>query len=97
MILDSRSDQFKITWSQTFYAVGCRCYLCGDGIPEFSMATRDHVTPRSKGGSKLGLNLLPTHPRCNHHRGNQDLTQEQKLRSIYYRVAVIAYALTEEK
>ena len=34
------------------------CALCGRPIPEGSRASRHHLTPRLKGGSKLGTVLL---------------------------------------
>lgn len=52
------------------------CWLCGKGIdltlawPDPRCFTRDHVLPRSKGGTDALENLRPAHRNCNSLRGN---------------------------
>lgn len=51
------------------------CWLCGRPIPEVPWPdpwsfTRDHVVPRSKGGTGDIKNLRPAHKVCNESRGN---------------------------
>lgn len=47
------------------------CWICGSRIAKGKL-TRDHVIPRSKGGSDHSDNLRPAHKSCNQERGNDD-------------------------
>lgn len=46
------------------------CMYCGDKFPP-DMLTRDHITPRSRGGSERWTNLVTACRRCNQRKGNQ--------------------------
>jgi 5-methylcytosine-specific restriction endonuclease McrA len=62
---------------------GNKCHICG--LPcDFRTvdkklaitATRDHITPKSKGGKAHLSNLKLAHSYCNAKRGDQELTEE---------------------
>lgn len=62
-----------------------RCMYCGQKFNERSL-TRDHVIPRSKGGSDKWENVVAACQRCNHHKA--DRTPEQagmKLLAVPFR------------
>lgn len=60
---------------------GARCHLCGQVIdlnlkyPHPLCATRDHVKPRSLGGTNAIRNQRPAHKVCNERRGNKPLKE----------------------
>lgn len=52
-----------------------RCYFCGitltkTGANAPSSATRDHLTPKSRGGDNSRANVVPCCRRCNGDKGN---------------------------
>ncbi len=47
------------------------CHYCGSLIP-YKMVTRDHVIPRSKGGSNRKENIVPSCVTCNTEKGKMD-------------------------
>lgn len=51
-----------------------RCLYCGNKFTQAEL-TRDHVTPRSKGGLDIWENVVAACHRCNHHKA--DRTPEQ--------------------
>lgn len=51
---------------------GTLCWLCNAFMPK-NDRTRDHVIPRSKGGSNKLSNLRLAHGFCNSKRGNADV------------------------
>jgi len=55
-----------------------RCYLCDQGFAEHDWATRDHVTPASKGGEDAG-NILLTHSACNNAKADRGPTACERL------------------
>ncbi len=56
---------------------GWRCHLCGGEVapfyPRSVMASVDHLTPRSRGGTDELSNLALAHQGCNARRGNRPL------------------------
>lgn len=95
MILDRSSNFFGISKSAIVdECCGRVCYLCNQTIGVQSFVSWDHVLPRSKGG-RGNLNKLPTHKKCNNDRSDSELTESQRLRSVYFRLAIIAYAISE--
>jgi hypothetical protein len=46
------------------------------------MMTSDHITPRSKGGGNGGNNRQPLCIRCNHKKGNRNITNEELQKEI---------------
>ena len=46
------------------------CALCGDEIKSPEHANRDHILPRSYGGSGTDGNMQLTHKQCNTAKGN---------------------------
>jgi len=61
---------------------GPDCWICGipcdirpDPHPRL-VITRDHIHPRSHGGTAKPNNILPAHQYCNVKRGNREVTHE---------------------
>jgi len=50
------------------------CLYCGQGHQDRDL-TRDHVVPRSRGGSDRWDNVVAACKRCNHHKGNRLLEE----------------------
>lgn len=48
---------------------GAHCHYCGVRLTK-STRTRDHVIPRSKGGSDAGFNIVLACPGCNVKKGD---------------------------
>lgn len=46
------------------------CLYCGHVFPDASL-TRDHVVPKSRGGTDEWDNVVAACKRCNHHKGNR--------------------------
>ncbi len=47
------------------------CALCGKYV-ELEEASRDHIVPRSRGGSNARENIQLTHKSCNNLKGDED-------------------------
>lgn len=47
-----------------------RCYWCNKGLRLKHSATKDHVLPRSKGGTNDMFNLVLSCGRCNNYKSN---------------------------
>ena len=64
----------------TLAAYGNTCHICGSEIdltrrwPDPLSATRDHIIPRSRGGSDSLDNVRPAHLRCNSSRQARPLS-----------------------
>lgn len=54
---------------------GC-CAYCGEIVP-FGEETRDHIIPRSKGGTNHIDNIALSCRSCNHRKGDRMPTQEE--------------------
>ena len=79
---------------------GNQCHLCGDNILfvrpkgmskrqwQQEMPSRDHVIPKSLGGSGLLQNKKPAHAGCNAKRGNAPI--------IYFRMKLALKSLNED-
>lgn len=63
---------------------GSTCHLCRKPIdltlkwPDPGCFTRDHLKPRSKGGSNAIGNQRPAHKLCNESRGNKHLREVER-------------------
>lgn len=73
--------KFGILWARQ----NGLCWLCGGGMVNSGDgrgydASFDHVTPRSKGGTRHLSNLKLAHVKCNSERGSKTL-QEYRLRA----------------
>lgn len=55
-----------------------QCSLCGRPLV-LADATRDHILPRSRGGSDRAENISAAHRTCNGRRGNKTHPLEQSL------------------
>lgn len=49
---------------------GETCHYCGETLTRFTF-TRDHIVPRSKGGSNKRRNKVAACQKCNHEKGNR--------------------------
>ncbi len=47
------------------------CWICGLPVT-LDVATKDHVIPKSKGGTEADANMRLAHEKCNRDRGNED-------------------------
>lgn len=61
---------------------GDNCYLCGCRMVEYSglefnpnQMTRDHMTPRSRGGTNNDENMALACARCNSHKGDMTVLE----------------------
>jgi hypothetical protein len=52
------------------WAISQNCYVCGELIENFTLATLEHIIPRSKGGSNQQDNLALSHKVCNEIKSN---------------------------
>ena len=55
-------------WQRKFYAMDGKCHYCGVALA-FSQATKDHRTPKCRGGSDKIWNIVPACLRCNQMKG----------------------------
>lgn len=53
------------------------CALCGAYV-ELEEASRDHIVPRSRGGSNARINIQLTHKTCNNLKGDEDYPSDWK-------------------
>jgi hypothetical protein len=60
----------QIEWEGKFFRLGRCCYFCGNPLTIRS-ATKEHLTPKSRGGSDELLNIVPACWRCNHLKGTR--------------------------
>ena len=51
-----------------------KCILCGEFFENMESITKEHLVPKSKGGSGLA-NFAPSHFNCNQLRGELSLTE----------------------
>ena len=74
-----------------FYRDGCRCLYCGKTFP-FSMLSRDHVMPTSRGGADRWENVVTSCKRCNQHKGDLLLSEsDMELLALPYRPNAYEY------
>lgn len=59
-----------LTNRSLFHRDNHRCLYCGNVFASFAL-TRDHVTPKSKGGKDTWVNCVTSCKRCNHHKGGR--------------------------
>lgn len=50
------------------------CYLCGEQLAP-DEAVRDHIVPKSRGGSDGKRNRAPAHPACDKRKGDSLLSE----------------------
>ena len=67
---NSQQKRRVITLRQLFSIYSGECQYCLKEIP-FSVATRDHVLPRSKGGDSTDSNLVLSCKKCNSKKSNK--------------------------
>ena len=65
------------------YAFGGLCAYCRCN----RATTLDHIKPRSKGGSNLRSNLLPTCLECNHSKGSENWLTWYQRQEFYHSIA----------
>ena len=65
------------------YSFGGLCAYCR----EKRATTLDHIKPRSKGGSNLRSNLLPTCLECNHSKGSENWLTWYQRQEFYNKIA----------
>lgn len=53
------------------------CALCGKAV-DIADASRDHIVPRSRGGSNARDNIQLTHKHCNNLKGDDDYPRDWK-------------------
>lgn len=53
------------------------CALCGEYV-SLEEASRDHIVPRSRGGSNARDNIQLTHKSCNNLKGDEDYPSDWK-------------------
>lgn len=58
------------------------CAYCGEHFPNSFGLSRDHIVPRSRGGTDVWMNVVTSCKRCNTHKGNKTL-KEARLELIY--------------
>lgn len=58
------------------------CAYCGE---EFSPAelTRDHITPRSRGGKDVWTNVVASCASCNKHKGNAPIPEDAGMKLLF--------------
>lgn len=60
----------QLQWEAKFFRCGCACVYCGEPLT-LARATKDHLTPTSRGGSDAIENLAPACFVCNAKKGNK--------------------------
>jgi 5-methylcytosine-specific restriction endonuclease McrA len=58
------------------------CAYCGKYFPNFTSLSRDHILPRSKGGTNSWMNLVTSCKDCNAEKGNKTL-KESRMELLY--------------
>ena len=58
-----------------------KCWIC-DELIRIEDFTKDHVIPKSKGGSSKLENLLPAHKLCNNIKSDTVITDKKQLEEI---------------
>ena len=66
----TRSHTPPLTNQALFVRDNNTCMYCGQQQSVFNL-TRDHIVPRSMGGSDEWTNVVAACKRCNHHKGNR--------------------------
>jgi 5-methylcytosine-specific restriction endonuclease McrA len=56
-----------------------QCVLCGCEFKNMESITREHLIPRSAGGSSDRKNIAPAHFRCNQFRADMSLLKAMKM------------------
>ena len=85
----TRLTQMKLhpplTNQALFYRDNCQCLYCGHYF-SFSMLSRDHVQPTSRGGKNKWENVVAACKRCNQRKGNALLSEiNMELLALPYR------------
>lgn len=70
-------------WQGKFFRAGMRCYYCLKPLSlipgeHLEIATKDHLTPVSRGGSDCIDNIVPACFRCNRMKGDMDEREFRK-------------------
>ena len=64
----------QLEWERKFFTMGRCCYYCGVPLT-LKQATKDHMQPRTRGGSDDLLNIVPACWPCN--RRKNTMTAEE--------------------
>lgn len=80
-------------WMAKFFKCGMRCHYCfkplslleGEGV---ELATKDHLTPTSRGGSDEIKNIVPACTTCNTRKGT--MTEEEFQIGIHKAISLCA-------
>lgn len=73
-----RAGHTQMQWEAKFFRCGCCCVYCGEPLT-LRGATKDHLTPQSRGGSDDITNIAPACYRCNIQKS--DRTYDEFLRA----------------
>lgn len=82
----------NVRYKKLYDAQDGKCYLCDLPLSGYD-CTIDHVLPVSKGGKDSLRNILLTHGKCNHDKGNRLPTRKELdyLAEVLARVKKIQY------
>jgi 5-methylcytosine-specific restriction endonuclease McrA len=58
------------------------CAYCGGHFPNFNLLSRDHITPKSKGGANTWTNVVTACNPCNNKKDNKTL-KEARMELLY--------------
>lgn len=77
----AKQDHWNIARRQNQYDLSLYCWICGYGFRDDILLgplskTKDHVIPKSKGGSNAWSNIRAAHNRCNQIRKTKDVTPQ---------------------
>lgn len=93
-------QQLEIKCKSLLAAQDNCCWLCGKKMKRAGRdrdplsRSRDHLIPKSAGGTNLRANILFAHAACNSDRGNKALTVKEEVKALNYRLKAIAYQLS---
>jgi 5-methylcytosine-specific restriction endonuclease McrA len=64
-----RRSNIKMTMNKLYKRDRGVCYFCGNAVRRMD-ASKDHIVPKSKGGSNAASNLALMHEYCNKLKGD---------------------------
>lgn len=69
-------------WQKKFFAMDAKCHYCGKGL-SLKEATRDHRTPKCRGGSDRIWNIVPACLPCNQKKGWRTEAEFLRARPVF--------------
>lgn len=81
-------------WEGKFFRCGMRCYWCHAPLT-LSECTKDHLTPRTRGGSDLIDNIVPACWRCN--QSKSDMTEEEFRKTFSHAFEILTSVTTADR